>query len=105
MVQETMLWVLILAATIAIIGVVLAASRIVEWRSQRASDNTPWDAEADQAQGNPLQAAKVLEDAELLLKIARKVSLARSAEASRDAASRPTDAWVDEKLWHTLDKL
>jgi hypothetical protein len=105
MVQETMLWVIILAATVAIIGVVLVASRIVAWHSECASDNAAWDAAADQAQGNPLQAEKVLEDAELLLKIARKVSLAHSAEASRDATSRPTDAWVDEKLWQTLDKL
>jgi hypothetical protein len=100
-----MLWVTIIVATLAVIGIVLVTYRFLVWRSERASDDTAWDAAGDKAQGDPLQAAKVLEDAELLLKIARKVSLARSAEASRDAASRPTDAWVDEKLWHTLDKL
>jgi hypothetical protein len=96
---------IILLATMSVIGVVLIVCNMAVSHIERVGQVVARDTAGGQAGGESLQAAKVLEAAELLLMEARRGAPARSAEASRDAASRPADAWVDETLWHALDEL
>jgi hypothetical protein len=103
-VQMTMLLITIVA-TIGVTSVVLVASCLIARCLQHAPDAAARDVEGDKAAARPLQPEEVLEAAELHLKRVREGLRARSAEASRDAEVRPTDAWVDETLWHTLDTL
>ena len=100
-----MLQQILLLAILSVIGVALVACNLAALRVQRAALDARWDAECEQAWGVPLQAADVLEAAELLLEASLARSPARSTEAGQDAVFRPIDAWVDDTLWHTLDQL